>query len=415
MRAQNAIRLTREEQAIGRGERGLGTKLVFEQQLAVAEFFGADRFVPITHVHLSADYEVMGEGGGAWLERWLEHGLQVSVPTTRGTQCIPRGAGERFCTSPQMASGEQETRARLQRLGVTLLDTGSVFQGPLVPLFGEHIAWGDSGAVTYANGALGARSNVESGPAALAAAITGRTPAYGFHLDASRAPTLNVHVTAELQDVADWGALGAVVGRRASGYFSVPFFEIDEGAPSSDDMKHLAAALASYGSIAMFHIAGVTPEAERYREIALSIEQSEIIEADLVGFLEATAPAERAVELVVLGPPELSLREMEAVARLFAGRRVNEEVTVFANTSLVQHAAAHATGTLLTLRDAGVLVLAGTNWYNSEIAASREHFAWRRLLTNSAKLANAVHVLGYEPVLAPTHVCVEAAVSGRLP
>src|SRR5262249_37571475 len=129
------------------------------------------------------------------------------------------------------------------------------------PHFGEHVAWGDTGTVIYANSVFGARSNFESGPAALAAGLTGRTPAYGFHVDACRRGTLLVDVTAALDDLADWGALGKIVGEPNQDYSAVPVFTGIRRTPTSDELKHLGCALASYGSMAMFHMVGVTPEA----------------------------------------------------------------------------------------------------------------------------------------------------------
>ena len=79
------------------------------------------------------------------------------------------------------------------------------------------IAWGDTGTVIWANSVLGARTNREGGPSALAAALTGRTPRYGLHLDGNRVPTLEVVVEAELASSAAWGALGRVMGRRSGG------------------------------------------------------------------------------------------------------------------------------------------------------------------------------------------------------
>src|SRR5690606_25887303 len=95
-----------------------------------------------------------------------------------------------------------------------------------------------------------------------AASLTGRTPAYGFHLDEARAGSLLVELQAPMRDLADWGALGKLVGHPHPDYFAVPVFDGLERMPSSDELKHLGASLASYGSMAMFHMVGVTPEAQ---------------------------------------------------------------------------------------------------------------------------------------------------------
>jgi predicted aconitase len=371
--------------------------------MAVGAFFGAERFVPVSHVHLCANYADMGDAGAAMIAELVSAGTRLSVPTTGSAGSLAGGLDERFAPSASVRAREQEVQQNLQRLGVLTVGTCNPAQGVYVPRFGEHLAWGDSGAVTFGNAVLGARSNFESGPAALAAALTGRTPAYGFHLERHRAPTFGVHVMAEVHDVADWGALGALVGLRAGGYSSVPYFEFDDALPSADDLKQLAEALACYGSIAMFHVAGITPEAHLYHDLLASLPQDEVSESDVVTYLESFGPSTGAVDLVVFGAPHLSLAEMDHIVRLLAGRRVAPTCTVLVSTSAMQAAAAAGAGTLNALQAAGVNVLPG---------ALRERLGSGRVVTNSAKLASAARAQGTEAVFAATHACIEAAVRG---
>src|SRR5262249_47514509 len=148
-------------------------------------------------------------------------------------------------------------------LGVLMTNTCINYQTIMPPVIGEHVAYGDTGVVIYCNSVCGARSNFEGGPSALAAALTGRTPRYGYHLEARRRATLVIEVGWTPRDLNDWGALGGIVGRLAGDYWQVPALVGLERAPTSDEMKHFGAALASYGSVALFHMAGITPEARR--------------------------------------------------------------------------------------------------------------------------------------------------------
>ena len=109
----------------------------------------------------------------------------------------------------------------------------------------------------------GARSNFEGGPSALSAGLTGRTPRYGYHLDERRSATLVINVGWTPRELNDWGALGGIIGRLAGDYWQVPALVGIDRTPTSDEMKHFGAALASYGSVALFHIIGITPEAQR--------------------------------------------------------------------------------------------------------------------------------------------------------
>src|SRR5207244_13412116 len=112
----------------------------------------------------------------------------------------------------------------------------------------------------------GGRSNFEGGPSPLAAALTARTPRYGYHLDERRRSTLLVEIDFAPRELNEWGALGALVGRLAGDYWQVPALVGIERVPTSDEMKHFGAALASYGSVALFHIGGITPAARRLGE-----------------------------------------------------------------------------------------------------------------------------------------------------
>ncbi len=120
----------------------------------------------------------------------------------------------------------------------------------------------------YSNSVCAARSNFEGGPSALAAGITGRTPRYGFHLPEQRRATLRVVVDFTPGTLNEWGALGGVIGRLAGNYWAVPVIEGGEGVPKSDQLKHFGAAMASFGSTALFHWVGITPEARQLSDVA---------------------------------------------------------------------------------------------------------------------------------------------------
>ncbi len=127
---------------------------------------------------------------------------------------------------PGRRRGDEGTRIdrRLRRMDVVTTDTCINYQTVYQPHLGEHVAWGDTGTVIYANSVFGARSNFEAGPAALAAALTGRTPEYGFHLDEHRKGSFAVELKAKLDDLADWGAVGKLVGESHQNYYAVPVF-----------------------------------------------------------------------------------------------------------------------------------------------------------------------------------------------
>ena len=146
------------------------------------------------------------------------------------------------------------------RMGVIATCTCTPYLSGNLPHFGEHIAWAESSAVCYANSVLGARSNREGGPSALAAALTGRTPAYGYHLDENRRPDVTVQVQAVLEGTHDFGALGKAIGEQmqVAGQQSVPYIWGIERA-SLEELKSFCASLATYGGAALFHMPGRHP------------------------------------------------------------------------------------------------------------------------------------------------------------
>jgi len=285
-------------------------------------------------------------------------------------------------------------------------------------VFGEHLAYGDTGSVIYANSVCGARSNFEGGPAALAAAFTGRVPRYGLHLKSNRTATHLFQVDTEPEDLSDWGALGAVVGQRTGSYWSVPALSGIRSSPTSDQLKHFGAALASYGSVPLFHIDGVTPEANDFSRVLpggmLSLPGGRITTGDIESFYAEQGRHRGKVDVVALAAPQLSLLEMQMVSRLMDGRRVHQDTSFVIATAPEIKSACDRMGITRSLEDAGVAVLEGVCFYQMYAKETAIANGWKTLVSNSAKLVNIIQGYDYVPVLATTERCVDAAVEGKI-
>src|SRR5437660_1993550 len=259
------MKLNDEEQDILAGKAGPVPQQALRHQIKVGEFFGAKDFVPVTQAHIMADTESLGEAGVRWLEGLAdapEGQRHVRIPTITDPRGTDFAKAAFLGQKPAMLELERRTISALERLGVAMTDTCINYQTIQAPTRNEHVAFGDTGVVIYSNSICGARSNFEGGPSALAAGLTGRTPRYGFHLLDQRQATLHVRVDLTPASLNEWGALGGVIGRIAGNYWAVPAIEGIDGSPGSDQLKHFGAAMASFGSVAMFHISGITPEAE---------------------------------------------------------------------------------------------------------------------------------------------------------
>src|SRR5271163_316868 len=262
--------LSDEERAMLAGELGAVRRWGISHQIAVGEFFDAADFVPVSQAQMMADTESLGEAGVRFLEGLAaapEAERRVRVPAITDPRGIDFAVYRRLGQTDKMAALEQRAIEALRAFGVLMTDTCINYQTIMSPVRGEHMAYGDTGVVIYSNSVLGARSNFEGGPSALAAGLTGRTPRYGYHLDAKRRATLLIDIADTPSDLADWGALGGIVGRLAGDYWQVPLLRGIDRVPGSDEMKHFGAALASYGSVALFHMVGITPEAQRADDI----------------------------------------------------------------------------------------------------------------------------------------------------
>jgi predicted aconitase len=410
------VELSSEEAAMLRGERGETVREALALQLEVARFYGAKRFVPVTNVHMMGDIEVMGDGGLAHLRRLAGAGARCEVATSTNARCFDFAHVDRLGQDRAEAEKEKRLIAHLREMNVITTDTCINYQTLYQPHFGEHVAWGDTGTVIWANSVCGARSNFESGPAAMAAAMTRRTPEYGFHLDAHRKGTFAVEVDADLDDYAEWGALGKLVGESHQSYFEVPVFTGIRRVPTADELKHLGASLASYGSMGMYHMVGVTPEAPTLEAAFGSSKPPEtmrIRQADLDSVFGSYPNRDGSCNFVVFSGPQLSLYEMKRLAELFDGRRVHAGTTVFVTTANGVLSAARALGYADRLEVAGVTILQGVCVYILQnLSAMRVRNGWTNMISNSAKIVNTITAHRFNTILRRTRDCVEIACSG---
>ncbi len=410
------MRLNDDEQAMLAGSLGRVPQIAIQHQIKVGDFFGATDFVPVTQAHIMADTESLGEAGVRWLEALADEdagGGRVRIPSITDPRGTDFSKSDLLKQAPWMLTLERRAIDAFVRLGVSMTDTCINYQTIQAPTRGEHLAFGDTGVVIYSNSVCGARSNFEGGPSALSAGLTGRTPRYGFHLEMHRQATIRICVDWTPITLNDWGALGGVIGRLAGNYWSVPAVEGLDGAPGSDALKHFGAAMASFGSIALFHLVGITPEAARLEDVGgdrLPVAHR-IGQADVKALQNSYAVSDE-IDVVVFSAPQLSLYELRRIAELCDGRRFLKPM--LAVTSPQVKPDADRFGLTERIEAAGGQVLSGMCFYQSYAREMAEANGWKRLATNSAKLVNILGGYGYVPMLATMEQCIEAAETGRL-
>lgn len=407
------MHLSEEEKAMLNGEFGKAKQWAIDHQIKVGEFFDAKDMVLVSQAHMMADPESVGDAGVDFMESIATAGGRVVIPMITDPRGVDLNHYRPLGQTEDMAMIERRFITACETIGIMMTNTCVNYQTIMPPLLGDHVAYGDTGVVIYSNSVCGARSNFEGGPSALAAGLTGRTPRYGLHLDQNRKATRRFQVTSQPTELTEWGILGAVIGRLAGSYWEVPVIEGIERVPTSDEIKHFGAAMASYGSIPLFHIIGITPEAPNLAAVsATELPVTKITDADLEALAGNFADKGEKPDVVVFAAPQLSIVEMEQVASLVNGQRLKLPMIVC--TSPQAYGDARRMGFIDKIETAGGTVLEGTCFYNQYAREIGEANGWVRLLSNSAKIVNILGGYGYQPVLASMADCVAAAIHGEI-
>ena len=317
--------LESEEQQILDGEFGETRQQMMELLVGLGTVFGAERLVPIASAQVSgASYKTIGRWGLEWLQ-----GLdaRVAVPTVLNPIGMDRDRWREMGVPEEFAGKQEAVIDAYERLGIRLECTCTPYYLSNTH-YGEHLAWAESSAVAYANSVIGARTNREGGPGALAAAIVGRTPYYGLHIFNNRQPSIGITLDdpAAVKDAADYGALGYVAGKIVGN--RIPLFSGIR--PNRDHLKALGAAMAATGAVALYHVAGITPEA---RLPTFKADVPETVEIRMAEVREVFSSIE--VDAIAVGCPHLSPAEMETLAGLLEGKKVKKPFFVFAARGVI--------------------------------------------------------------------------------
>ncbi|MCL1979116.1 MAG: aconitase X catalytic domain-containing protein [Methanomassiliicoccaceae archaeon] len=377
--------LTRDEEEILAGEEGESCRKAMELVVALGKIYGAEDLIDIASAHLSgASYKTIGDGGLKYLEDMANGGARVSVPATLNPVGMDRERWKEMHILPAFAEKQLRIIELYKKMGVMATCSCTPYLGDNVPSLGEHVAWAESSALSFVNSYIGARTNREGGPGALASAIIGRTANYGLHIDENRRPT--VIIEAEIDgSVFSYSMLGQAVGMAVGG--GIPYFRgID---PTVDDAKTMSAAMAASGSVALYHVEGVTPEAGNYD--LKGLETISIGKKELEGAYEKLNTADD-VQLIALGCPHLSKKEMSDIAAFLKGKKKkNRDIEIwFCTSSKIREECAEE---VRIMEEFGP-VLADTCMVVAPIEG-----VFRRTGTNSAKAGNYLPTLCSQEVV----------------
>jgi len=407
------LNLSQEEKAMSKGELGEAAKWAINHQIEVGNFFDAEDFVSVSNVHMMVDPESIGVAGVKFFENLVKMNAKVRVPMITDPRGVDLDYYRPLGQTEEMADIERRTIKACSSMGILMTNTCVNYQTIMAPLYGEHLAYGDTGVVIYSNSVCGARSNFEGGPSALAAGLTGRTPRYGLHLDEKRKPTKIFTIKHQPNELTDWGLIGALIGKMCGSYWEVPIIEGIKKIPTSDEIKHFGAAMASYGSTPLFHIKGITPEADNFNSNDLNdLNHYEIKSTDINSLKAEFGKKGDNIDVVVFAAPQLSIFEMQKVAELCNDKIF--KVPVLVCTSPQVYSDALRMNLIKQIENSGAKVLQGTCFYNQFAREIGIANGWVRLLSNSTKIVNILGGYGYKPALANMEKCILSAVEGKL-
>jgi predicted aconitase len=384
------MELDRDDERILAGEQGATRQKMLELIVALGKVFGAERLVRVKSVQVSgASYKTIGEYGLRWLES-LD--AKAVVPAVLNPVGMPRTRWEEMGVSPDFARKQEAVIGAYGRLGISLECTCTPYY-LRETCFGDHLAWSESSAVSFANSVAGARTNREGGPSALAAALVGKTACYGLHLTKNRRPQLVIDVTGHVRDwsIATYGALGYHAGRLAGN--RIPYFRGIR--PDRDQLKALGAAMAATGAVALYHVEGVTPEARRNSYDLSGLERMAVSNEEIAGVF-----SDIPVEAVALGCPHCSSEELADIARLLQGKTVTKPLYIFAAQGVIG-----ASKSVQAIERSGARVYADTCMVVSPVMEG-----YKAIMVNSGKaLAYVPDMCGAVARIGTTEECIRVA------
>ncbi len=389
--------LTKEEEHICDGEFGWANQICMKILVRLGELFNATRLIPINSAHVSGvSYKTLGDAPSDFLKALANADAKVKVKATLNPQSLDREYLYKKLP-PDLCQKQSDIMTYFEKMGFTesLTCTPYYLENPKR---GSYLAWAESSAVVYTNSVIGAWTNREGGPSALAAAIIGKTPDYGMHKAENRQPKALVKLEKQLQNEVEFGALGNFLGKILED--KIPIIQDLQNA-SKDNLKQLGAALASTGMVNMF--------CRENRGVKFNeIEKINVETKDIKHTIEnLTTTSTQEPDLVFVGCPHCSLNEIKQVAELIGSRKVKDGTEFWVCTS--RHIKEKARKYVEKIEKSGGHVLTDT----CAVVTWTDKLGIKTIMTNSAKTAHYSPTLNKaETILASLKECLKTAFKG---
>lgn len=402
-----ALKLKPYEQEMLDGKYGEAKQLAMKIMIKIGEPLGAEELAEVVSVQAMAHFGSLHIAGRDYLGKLAEMGGKCCVPCTQDPASIPFDTWEEMGYDKEYAENQMKLCESVMQLGEYHAWSCTPYVQGSVPRFGQNVAWAESSAVSYANSVLGAKTNRTPAGLAICAALTGRIPKFGLYFDENRKAQVRVTVDAgELSDL-DYNTIGIIIGKKVGNY--IPAIYGIPNTATNDNLKYLGACAASSGSVALFHVAGVTPEAlyndplegrEPIMEFTITRELLKETEASMC----TKNPGE--VDLYVTGCPHSSIAEITKLSKLVSGRRVKTGKDMWIFTTAEADNMLRRSGVIQKMEQAGVRMMVQTCLVISPLVGDGKY---KTLITDSGKNASYLpSEHGIELVYASMEDCVNA-------
>lgn len=418
------MKLTDEEKAMLDGREGQTVQQAMDFLIRYGEALGAERLVDTNNVggYLIATRDNYRKAGGNFDTVFSYTGLDstetLEFPRVKAYSCQFETDMDPEYYELQGKDREDYERYRaneayLAKVGIHLMCTCTPYLVGNVPVKGEHCAWMESSAVVYINSVLGARTNCEGNASSTAAMLTGKTPYWGFHTDEHRLGTHLIQVEHEVQGLMEWGLLGYFAGKAVGE--KVPVFDGIRCTPRRDDLKQFGAATASSGGVEMYHIPGITADAQT---VQAAFGGRKPLAALKYGAAERKAAYEqlnmlgnsRDVDFIMFGCPHNSLEQTWEICKLLEGKRIKDGSSLWILMPRALKDTATRNGFTRIIEAAGGVIMSDTCPALGRVMPK----GTKVMATNSAKQAHYLpSIMGIESWYGTTAECINAALTGR--
>jgi len=406
--------LTERDQAILAGEEGRAAQIALRIVIRIAVVQGAKRLLDISNVHVGGSIYT-GQASLYVIETLAELGAQVRVPTSINAISIDRLRWRDQNVDPEFAGYADRLATAFEKMGAKPIFSCTPYVFPDSPKLGDDIVWAESNAIVYSNSVLGARTNRHGDFLDICAAITGRAPYCGLHLDENRKGNFLINVPRLTNlDSSFYTVLGYLIGKHAGS--DIPVINGLDEKPKIEDLKYLSSTLATSGAVGLFHMVGVTPEAPTLKQAlgggnasrTLDVTREELLSV----FTKLSTAHDEKLDLVLLGSPHFTLGDFKELAELVVGKQANGKCDVLITTSQFIYKQAQETGYVERIERFGARV--STDLCLCMLNASMFPPSTKTAMTNSGKFAHyGPGLIGKGVYFGSLQDCVNSAIAGK--